>query len=75
MKERRSFREWVTVTAAAIGAGGAWGMLAAVAARSIATISEVSALLFVGLPIGFLVAAWLWPKLPGILGFGTRGEA
>jgi hypothetical protein len=69
MRERRSFREWVTVTAAAIGAGGAWGMLIAIAVRAIAPISETAALFFVALPVGLGVAAWLWPKLPAILGF------
>jgi hypothetical protein len=69
MSIQRTAREWVAVTASAIGAGGAWGALAAIAARVLTPISEVASLLFIGLPVGLLVAAWLWPKLPKILGF------
>lgn len=75
MSSPRSAREWVAVTASAIGAGGAWGALVAVAARALTPISEVASLVFVALPMGLLVAAWLWPKLPKILGFRQRDEA
>ena len=75
MSTQKSAREWVAVTSSALGAGGAWGALAAVAARAVVPISEVASLLFVGLPTGLLVAAWLWPKLPKILCFRPCGEA
>jgi hypothetical protein len=32
-------------------------------------------LVFVALPVGLLVATWLWPKLPKILGFRQNDEA
>jgi hypothetical protein len=66
-------RERVTVTAAAVGAGGAWGSLAAVLARLTTPISESSAWLFIGLPTALLIAWLLWPHLPRVLGF--RGDS
>ena len=66
---KRRPREWVAVTSCAIAAGGAWGALAAAVARLLTPISEDAALLFVALPVALVVAAWLWPKLPKILGF------
>jgi hypothetical protein len=69
MTSPRSVRELVTVTAAAIGAGGAWGALVAIAARALTPITEADSLIYVALPVGLLVATWLWPKLPKILGF------
>ena len=71
----RSLREWISVVASALGAGGFWGLVAAVGARALTPISEVSSLLFVALPVGVLVAVWLWPKLPKILGFRKGDEA
>jgi len=62
-------RELVSCTAAAVGAGGAWGSLAAIGARAISQISEEAAWLFIGLPVAAVVVALLWPRLPAILGF------
>lgn len=65
----RGLREVVSVTAAAIGAGGAWGSLAAIVARWLTPIPEAAAWIFVALPVALLVAFLLWPRLPRILGF------
>lgn len=62
-------RKSLSVCAATFGAGVAWGMLPAFAARYFTSISEVDALLFIALPTAILVAAWLWPRAPKILGF------
>ena len=74
-RSKHTLREWVSITASAVGAAGAWGALAAVLARALTPISEVSSLLFVALPVGLAMAIWLWPKLPKILGFRGEGEA
>jgi hypothetical protein len=62
-------RRHVTVTAAAIGLGGAWGALGAFCGRFFFHLQEVPSLLFVGLPIGLLVVALMWKRLPQLLGF------
>jgi hypothetical protein len=64
-----TLRERVTVAAAAFGAGGAWGSLAAILARLTTPISEVAAWGFIAIPVALLVAWLLWPRLPKILGF------
>jgi hypothetical protein len=70
-----TLRERVAVTAAAIGMGGAYGSLAAIVARLATPISENSAWLFIGLPVGLLVVWIVWPRLPKILGFRGDGAA
>ena len=68
-----SLRERVSVIAAALGAGGAWGSLAAIPARLTTPISENDAWLFVALPVALLIMWLLWPRLPKLLGF--RGDS
>ncbi len=70
-----TLRERLTVTAAAVGAGGAWGSIAAIVARLTTPISEHSAWLFVAVPVGVVVAWLLWPRLPKILGFRSDSAA
>lgn len=64
-----SIRRHVTVTAAALGLGGAWGSLAAIGAKLVLGMRETNAWLFVGLPVAVIVALLMWKKLPRILGF------
>jgi hypothetical protein len=64
-----SIRRHVSVTAAAIGLGGAWGSLAAIGAKLGLGIQETHAWLFVGLPVAVVVVLLMWKRLPRILGF------
>lgn len=64
-----TFRRYATVLAAAIGVGGIWGFIAAVGVRITFDVSETYALLYFGLPIGAVVAALMWRRLPRMLGF------
>lgn len=62
-------RRWVSVVAAAIGIVGAYGGAAAMLVRLFTDITGIQAFLFVGAPVGLIVAALMWKKLPRILGF------
>jgi hypothetical protein len=62
-------RRRVTLTAAATGLGGAWGSLAAIAAKLGLGKQETHAWLFVGLPVAVVVVRLMWKSLPRILGF------
>lgn len=62
-------RRYVTVTAAAIGAGRAWGTFAAISAKLTFDLKESDALLFAGLPVALLIIVLIWKRLPRILGF------
>lgn len=64
-----SIRRHITVTAAAIGLGGAWGSLAAIGAKLGLGIQETNAWLFVGVPVSVVVVLLMWKRLPRILGF------
>lgn len=64
-------RRHVTVTAAAIGVGGAWGSLGAIAAKLGLGLQETHSWLFVGLPVAAVVVLLMWKRLPRILGFET----
>lgn len=64
-----TLRRYVSVVASAIGLGIAWGALAAFGSRFLFDLQEVPSLLFVGLPVGLLVVALMWKRLPRILGF------
>lgn len=64
-----TIRRYVTVTAAAMGIGGAWGALAAIGAKLGLGLQETDAWLFVGLPVAVVVVLLMWKRLPRILGF------
>ncbi len=64
-----TLRRYVSVVASATGLGIAWGALAAFASRFLFDLQEVPSLLLVGLPVGLLVVALMWKRLPRILGF------
>lgn len=64
-----AIRRHVTVTAAAIGLGGAWGSLAAIGVKLGLGVQEAHAWLFVGLPVAVVVVLVMWKRLPRILGF------
>jgi hypothetical protein len=70
-----SLRERVAVISCAIMVFLFYGMLAAAVARFLTSLSEVASLLFIGVPVGALVAFLLWPKLPRILGFRQNDAA
>lgn len=62
-------RKWVTVACGAFFTGGFYGTVAAILVMHAFNVSEKDALLYVGLPVAVLVAAFMWPRLPKILGF------
>jgi hypothetical protein len=63
------FRKLVAVTGFTVGACIFWSMIPVVIARMFTDISEVHALLFIGLPTSILIGAYIWPRLPKALGF------
>jgi hypothetical protein len=56
------------VAGIATSAGGFYGFLVAELIKYCLNISEINALLYVGLPTAIIFAAYLWPKLPKLLG-------
>jgi hypothetical protein len=62
-------RFYVTVFSGLLFTGGFYGVLEAIGAKYFLSLSEQNALLIFGLPVAFLVASWMAPKMPKILGF------
>ena len=62
-------RKWVSVTCIAFSTGGFYGIVAAILVKYGLHVSENDALLYAGLPVALLGAAFMWPRLPKILGF------
>jgi hypothetical protein len=65
----RYLRKWGSVICGAFFTGGFWGTVAATIAQYGLHISEMESTLYVGLPVAVLMAVFMWPKLPKILGF------
>jgi branched-subunit amino acid ABC-type transport system permease component len=61
-------RFYMAVVGFGWGAGIFWGALAAVVAKLAFGIDEIDAWLFVGLPVAVIFTAWIWKKLPRLLG-------
>lgn len=62
-------RKWVAVTCIAVFTGGFYGAVSAILVKYGLDVSENSALLYAGLPVAVLGAAFMWPRLPKLLGF------
>lgn len=62
-------RRWVAVISGTLLATGTWGFVAAMLVKSMFGLSENDSLLFVGLPVAFVMGVWLWPKMPKIMGW------
>jgi hypothetical protein len=62
-------RKWISVISAAAFAGGFYGTLASVLVQYGFNFSERESLLYVGMPVALLVAAYMRSRLPKILGF------
>lgn len=61
-------RFYIAIAGLGVGAGIFWGAVAAVVARLAFGVEEMHAWLFVGLPVAVVFLAWIWKKLPGLLG-------
>jgi hypothetical protein len=61
-------RFYIAIAGFGLGAGIFWGALAAVVAKLAFGIGEMHAWLFVGLPVAVVFLAWIWKKLPRLLG-------
>ncbi len=48
---------------------GFWGIVAAILVKVVFHVSENDALIYAGLLVAVLMAAFMWPRLPKILGF------
>lgn len=62
-------RKWFSVFCITFATGGFWGTVAATIAQYGLHISEMESTLYVGLPVAVLMAVFMWPRLPKILGF------
>lgn len=65
----RRTRRWVAIISGTFLVGGAFGALAAMAAKVTLAIAERDAWLFVGLPVAVVLAVFIWPKMSRISGF------
>jgi hypothetical protein len=61
--------QWVAVTSITMGASMFWGAVVAGVIRVSFGIEPGRVLLMVGLPVALMVAAYLFPRLWGILGY------
>lgn len=62
-------RKWICVACIAFFTGGFYGTVAAILVKYGLHVSEDDALLYVGLPVALLGAAFMWSRLPKLLGF------
>ena len=62
-------RKWIAVTCIAFSTGGFYGTVAAILVKYGLHVSENDAMLYAGLPVALLGAAFMWPRLPKLLGF------
>jgi hypothetical protein len=62
-------RKWIALISISIMIGGSYGVIAAIGTILLLGFSENQALLFVGVPVALGSAAFMWPRLPKILGF------
>ena len=63
-------RRWVAIVCGTFLVGGTFGTVAAMAAKFIFALAERDAWLFVGLPAAVVLAAFIWPMMSRISGFG-----
>lgn len=61
-------RFYTAIAGLGLGAGVFWGTVAAVIAKLEFGLEEMHAWFFVGLPVTVVFLAWIWKKLPGLLG-------
>jgi hypothetical protein len=61
--------QWIAVTSITVGASIFWGAIVAGIARISFGIEPGRVLLVVGLPVALMVAAFLFPRMWGILGY------
>jgi hypothetical protein len=73
MTDRRgllwALRKWITIVCGLFATSVFCGLIAATLVKVALKLDNETAALYVGFPVGLVIAIYLWPKMPRMFGF------